>query len=113
MATNLALESRDLGDWSVVAATGEVDLYTAPQLREAIVGLVDGGRHRIVVDLSGVEFLDSTGLGVLVVGLKRCREHDGDLALVAPQDPVHKVLTITRLDKVFSIHDTVERATGG
>lgn len=111
MATNLAIESRDLGEWSVVGVSGEVDLYTAPQLRETLIDLVERGRHRIIVDLAGVEFLDSTGLGVLVVGLKRCREHDGDLALVAPQDPVHKVLTITRLDKVFAIHDDVDRAT--
>lgn len=112
MDTNLLVESREHGEWMVVEVRGEVDLYTAPQLREELTGLAEGGRSRIAVDLSGVEFLDSTGLGVLIVGLKRCREKDGSLALVGPREPVHKVLAITGLDKVFPIHDTVSQATG-
>jgi anti-sigma B factor antagonist len=110
--TNLLVESHEHGEWTVVEVQGEVDLYTAPQLREKLTGLTEGGRSRIAVDLSGVEFLDSTGLGVLIVGLKRCRERDGSLALVGPREPVHKVLAITGLDKVFPIHDTVSQATG-
>ncbi|MGH2725236.1 MAG: STAS domain-containing protein [Actinomycetota bacterium] len=112
MDTNLLVESRESGDWSVVEVKGEVDLYTAPQLREELTGLAEGGRTRIVVDLAGVDFLDSTGLGVLIVGLKRCREQDGALALVGPTEPVQKVLSITGLDKVFPIHGSVEQATG-
>ncbi len=109
--TNLIVEVRPAGDWSVVQVRGEVDLYTAPKLKEHIVGLVDRGTSRIAVDLDGVEFLDSTGLGVLIGGLKRCREQQGDLAIVAPRDPVRKVLGITGLDRVFTIRETVEQAT--
>jgi anti-sigma B factor antagonist len=110
--TNLLIDTQDRGEWSVVAARGEVDLYTAPSLKEELVSLVDRGRTRIAVDLSGVEFLDSTGLGVLIGGLKRCREGDGVLVLIGPRAPVQKVLSVTGLDTVFPIHQRLEQATG-
>lgn len=111
MAENLVLETSDRGDLTVVSVTGEVDLYTAPSLKERVADLVSGGRNRIAVDLAGVEFMDSTGLGVLIGGLKRCKEAGGSLTLVAPREPVLKVLAITGLDKVLSVHDTVEQAS--
>jgi anti-sigma B factor antagonist len=111
LTENLIVETRDAGDWTIVEAKGEVDLYTAPRLKEQLVQLVGGGRPRIAVDLQGVEFLDSTGLGVLIGGLKRAREAGGDLVLAGPRDPVRKVLSITGLDRVFSIHDSVDEAT--
>lgn len=110
--TNLVVESRDSGDWTVVEARGEVDLYTAPGLKEELTELIDRGKNRLVVDLGGIEFLDSTGLGVLIGGLRRCREGDGALVLAAPPEPVRKVLRITGLDQVFPIHDTVDQAVG-
>lgn len=113
MAENLILETSDRGDLTVVSVKGEVDLYTAPSLKESVADLVSSGRSRIAVDLGEVDFMDSTGLGVLIGALKRCREAEGALALVAPRDPVLKVLGITGLDRVFPIHDSVERATSG
>jgi anti-sigma B factor antagonist len=112
MTENLILETREAGDWTVVEAKGEVDLYTAPRLKEQLVQLVGGGRSRIAVDLEQVEFLDSTGLGVLIGGLKRAREAGGELALAGPREPVRKVLSITGLDRVFPIHESVDHATG-
>ncbi len=100
----------DAGGHVVVALTGEVDVYTAPRLREKLVELVTQGKHRIVVNLEGVEFLDSTGLGVLVGGLKRVRSHNGDLSLVCTQHRILKVFEITGLTKVFSIHESVDAA---
>lgn len=91
---------------------GEVDIYTAPKLREKLVELIDAGNDRIVVDLEGVGFMDSTGLGSLVAGLKRIRERDGELAIVCTREPVLKVLGITGLDRVFPVHDSVEKALG-
>lgn len=108
---NLLLESRESGPWTVVQPKGEVDLYTAPRLKEELSGLIQEGRSRIVVDLSGVEFLDSTGLGVLIGSLKRCREGDGELVLAGPNETTEKVLRITGLDKVFTIHGTADEAT--
>ena len=111
MAETLILDTNDHGDLTVVAVKGEVDLYTAPSLKERVADLVSAGRSRIAVDLAGVEFMDSTGLGVLIGGLKRCKEAGGSLTLVAPREPVLKILAITGLDKVFAIHDNVEQAS--
>jgi len=96
--------------FTVLAVKGEVDVYTAPRLREKLVELVSHGSQHLVIDLEGVDFLDSTGLGVLVGGLKRLRSHDGDLSLVCSQHRILKVFEITGLTKVFSIYDSVEAA---
>lgn len=108
---DLGIDVTDRGDWAVLAVTGEIDVATAPQLREALVGLVGDERSRIVVDLSGVDFLDSTGLGVLVGALKRARSHDGELALACAQPRVLRVFEITGLTQVFAIHETLDAAT--
>ena len=96
--------------WAVLAVGGEVDVATAPRLREKLIELVNDGQHRIVVDLTDVEFLDSTGLGVLVGALKRVRTHDGDLALVCTESRVLKVFEITGLTKVFAMYGSVDEA---
>ena len=98
--------------YTVLAVKGEVDVYTAPRLREKLVELASQGKYQIIVDLEGVDFLDSTGLGVLVGGLKRLRSHDGDLGLVCTQNRILKVFEITGLTKVFEIRDSVAAATG-
>jgi len=96
--------------FTVLAVKGEVDVYTAPRLREKLVELVSQGKHKIVVNLEGVDFLDSTGLGVLVGALKRVRSNDGDLYLVCTQPRIRKVFEVTGLTKVFSLFDTVDAA---
>ena len=111
-AGDLGLEDAERNGATVLTVRGEVDIYTAPRLRERLIELVSQGRHQIVVDLEQVEFLDSTGLGVLVGGLKRVRSHDGDLSLVCTQSRILKVFEITGLDKVFTIHGTVDAAVG-
>jgi anti-sigma B factor antagonist len=108
---DLGFEVEQRGTYTVLSVRGEVDVYTAPRLRERLIELVSQGSHQVVVDLEGVDFLDSTGLGVLVGGLKRLRSHDGDMILVCTQPRILKVFEITGLTKVFSIHDSVESAT--
>ena len=108
----LSLATRAEGDFTVVEVGGEIDVYTAPKLRECLVDLVNSGRHNLVVDMEKVEFLDSTGLGVLVGGLKRVRAHDGSLRLVCTQERILKIFRITGLTKVFPIHDSVALAVG-
>ncbi|MGH9244771.1 MAG: STAS domain-containing protein [Acidimicrobiales bacterium] len=98
---------------AVLAVTGEVDVATAPRLREQIVSLVADGNARIVCDLESVDFLDSTGLGVLVGALKRARTHGGDLVLVLTQPRILKVFEITGLLQVFEIYDSVDAAIAG
>jgi anti-sigma B factor antagonist len=106
----LSLQTRVAGDFTVVEVGGEIDVYTAPKLRECLVDLVNSGRHNLVVDMEKVEFLDSTGLGVLVGGLKRVRAHDGSLRLVCTQERILKIFRITGLTKVFPIHDSISGA---
>jgi anti-sigma B factor antagonist len=108
----LGLDVTESDGPTVLTVRGEVDVYTAPKLREKLVELVAQGRHTIVVDLEAVDFLDSTGLGVLVGGLKRVRSHDGDLILVCTHQRILKVFEITGLTKVFTIHDSVDAAVG-
>ena len=107
---DLTLDTREEGGRTVVAVGGEIDVYTAPKLREQLVDLVNDGRYHLVVDMEAVEFLDSTGLGVLVGGLKRVRAHDGSLRLVCTQERILKIFRITGLTKVFPIHASVDEA---
>ena len=95
---------------TVIAVNGEIDVYTAPRLREMLIRLVDEEKYHLIVDMEGVEFLDSTGLGVLVGGLKRVRSHDGGIDLVCTQGRILRIFRITGLSKVFNIFDSVEEA---
>lgn len=107
---DLTLSTRTEGDATVVEVGGEIDVYTAPKLREQLIDLVSSGSYHLVVDMESVEFLDSTGLGVLVGGLKRVRAHDGQLKLVCTQERILKIFRITGLTKVFPIYGTVDEA---
>lgn len=89
---------------------GEVDVYTAPKLKSRLIDLVDQGKFKIIVDLEDVDFMDSSGLGVLVGGLKRVRSHDGAIALVCTQENILKIFRITGLVKVFPIFDHQDQA---
>ena len=109
---DLSLNTRTVGDRTVVEVGVEIDVYTAPKLREALIELVQGGTYDIVVDMEQVEFLDSTGLGVLVGGLKRVRSHDGSMTLVCTQERLLKIFRITGLTRVFEIHPDVDAAVG-
>lgn len=95
---------------SVLGIAGEVDVYTAPTLRERIAEQLDAGQRDLVLDLTDVAFLDSTGLGVLVAGLTKAREAGGRLSLVCSRSSLLKLLRITGLDEVFAVHPTVAEA---
>ena len=94
----------------VIDVQGEIDIYTAPRLRELLIDLVSQGSYQLVVNLDKVGFLDSTGLGVLVGGLRRVRAHDGSLDLVCTQQRILKIFRITGLTEVFGIYQTVDQA---
>ncbi|HVV77390.1 MAG TPA: STAS domain-containing protein [Mycobacteriales bacterium] len=110
MDPDLSVAIRSEGNRTVVAVSGEIDVYTAPKLREHLIDLVASGQYQLIVDLEAVDFLDSTGLGVLVGGLKRVRSHDGSLDLVCSQDRILKIFRITGLTKVFAIHASIGEA---
>lgn len=99
---------------TVVSAAGEIDVFTAPQLDAELARATSAGASRIVVDLSQVDFLDSTGLSVLVKTLKRVREVEGgSLAVVVTADRVAKVFRLTGLDTLIPLHPTVDSAVAG
>ena len=94
----------------VVDVAGTIDISTAPRLRELLIDLVSTDNCQLIVNMDQVEFLDSTGLGVLVGGLKRVRAHDGSLDLVCTRERILKLFRVTGLTKVFGIHETVDQA---
>lgn len=106
---NLIINDRVIGESTcVLQVEGEVDVYTSPQLKQEIVAHIDKGLKHLVVDLSKVEYLDSTGLGVLIGALKRMREVEGDFALVGPGARIQRIFEITGLDKIFDIYPSLE-----
>jgi len=98
---------------TVVTVVGEVDVYTAPTLDEALSAALAEGNTCVVVDMAGVDFLDSTGLSVLVKALKRIREAEGSLDVVVSADRVAKVFRLTGLDKVIPLHAALADALEG
>lgn len=88
---------------ALIALTGEVDIYTAPRFKETMLDLLDAGVTSLVVDLSGVTFIDSTALGVLIGGLRRVHDAGGAMVLVVATPAVERILSITGLDRVFTI----------
>jgi anti-sigma B factor antagonist len=106
----LSLDSKIVAGRTVLAVAGEVDIYSAPTLRDRLTDLIESGDHTVIVDLSGVGFLDSTGLGTLVAGLKRASGLGGQLPLVCGQDRILRLFVITGLDSVFTIHASLGAA---
>jgi anti-anti-sigma factor len=96
---------------TVVFAVGEIDLATSPILREALVEALESRRH-LVVDLSAVSFLDSTGLGVLIRTQKQIAATHQSMSLVGPTGMVAKVLRITRIDEAIPVHPNLDTALG-
>ncbi len=107
---DLGITTSRSGDYTVVAVSGEVDIYSAPQLDAVLSELIAAGQVALVVDLTEVGFLDSTGLGVLVKALKRCREANGSVAVVTQGERVLRVFAITGLDAVIPVHPTLAAA---
>ena len=96
---DLVVQVEDRDGWAVARASGDLDLTTAPRLRERVVQVVTGGQPRVVLDLQAVDFVDSTGLGVIVGLLKRTRSQGGDLRLVSTRTGLQKILELTALDQ--------------
>jgi anti-sigma B factor antagonist len=109
-ALSVEIKSEHGGDAIVYRLGGSLDLATAPSLRAALIEAADEGKHDILVDLSHLEFLDSTGLGALIGAHRRALEHRGRVRLVVGDGTIQRLLTITGLMKVFAVYASVDAA---
>jgi anti-sigma B factor antagonist len=105
VGTSLPFEGR-----AVVALAGEIDLFTAPHFDEALVGVIDAGARRVVVDLSEVTFIDSTAVGVVIGGVRRLRAVGGAIDIVCPSENIRRILELVGLDRVVTIHASRQEA---
>ena len=110
-APSFGVTSKPTASGTMVIVTGELDAHTAPQVREVVEAAITPSAQ-VVVDLTDVTFLDSTGLGVFVTALKHLREVDGTLDLVITSPRVLKVFELTGLDVVIPIHEEISGALG-
>ncbi|MFE5992607.1 STAS domain-containing protein [Streptomyces sp. NPDC056453] len=110
MHPEFAISHRDEKGWTVVEVHGEVDVSTVPRIREYISACIEAGRYYLIVDLVGVSFMDSTGLGLFVHIGKRIRTHAGDLRLVITNPNVLQIFHITNLHQSLQIHDSAKVA---
>jgi anti-sigma B factor antagonist len=106
----LSVHAMSVRDVTVLALDGALDLVTAPVLRQHVVAEVASGRRWLVLDLTGLSFLDSAGLGQVVASLKRARTHDGDLQVVVPEPRIRRVFEVCDLDRVLPLHVSVDLA---
>jgi anti-sigma B factor antagonist len=95
---------------TVVRVSGELDMDTAPALQDFLQAVAEAGAGQVVLDCSELTFLDSSGLGILLVGFKELRERGGRLCLAAVQPPVEYVLRVAAVDQVMDVYDSVAAA---
>lgn len=98
--------------WTILSLSGDLDMAGAPWLRQEVVQLVAAGDTNLVIDLTAVDFVDSTGLGAVIGALRRVRSHDGELVLVCPETRLQRVFELCDLDRVFELHASVDAAVG-
>lgn len=107
---NLKIECTFRGKIALLAIEGEVDMYSSPDVRKALINLVKKKVPKIVVDLHTVSYMDSSGVATLIEGLQLCNKYGGHIVLVGLRDNVKEVFELTRLDKIFKILADVETA---
>ena len=106
----LEISTRDKGNATIVSISGDVDLYSSPQVRRIIIGLTEKKKPLIIVDLNQVEYMDSSGIATLVEGLQQVGKYSGEIRLFGLASAVREVFELSRLDKVFQIYVSEEEA---
>ncbi|HZX68620.1 MAG TPA: STAS domain-containing protein [Candidatus Elarobacter sp.] len=107
---DLSIHVHVIDEIEVFELTGSLDIATSPTVRAALISASERGSHQIIVDLTRVDFLDSTGLGALIGGQRRARELDGEVRLVVKEGQILRLLRITGLLKVFAMYPTLDDA---
>lgn len=95
--------TKEVGGIPIIAIEGQADIYSAPRLKQEMIRLLEAGKTPFVIDLTMVEYIDSTALGVLIGGLKRVKALDSNMPLICPIPRIRKIFKITGLDKYFDI----------
>jgi anti-sigma B factor antagonist len=110
MPIDFAVTPQSSNGLLVVEVAGEIDLFTAPDLKSAITEGLDAGSEKVVIDLTKTTFLDSTALGVLIGTVKRLRDNDGSMTIVNTDQNIAKTFEITGLDQILKIYATRDEA---
>jgi anti-sigma B factor antagonist len=114
MAIDFAITDRQVDDQThLVAVTGEIDLFTAPEFKQRVAAPIDAGRSNIIVDLTATTFIDSSSLGVLIGAHRRLKLRGGSLVVVCDNEAIVKTFRITGLDGVFTLVSSVGEALAG
>jgi anti-sigma B factor antagonist len=106
----LGIDVQKVEGLPVLLVKGEIDIYTAPMFKQAVVGLVSDGHSDVVIDLSGVTFMDSSGFGTLLGATRRLRPAGGGLYLAGANTTIQRMLRLTRLDTIMGLYETAEDA---
>lgn len=105
LGLDIKITTHKLTDDAVMAEIhGEIDVYTSPKVKEALTELTDKGKYNLIINLEGVRYIDSTGLGVLIGALKKVREHNGTISIICTNPQIKKIFNITGLVKIFGIY---------
>ena len=110
--TDIVLEPHNNGV-VIVHFTGRLDFVLAPEARERLAQSIGSGHRHLVIDLSGVDFVDSSGLGVLIDGTRKARDAGGDLCIADPHDQVRLLMALTGIDRIIQRYATLEEALDG
>ncbi len=101
---------REIDGNKVLDVMGEIDVYTAPQFKEAVNGIVDGGQKHLLINMAGVTYMDSSGFGTLLSATKRLKPKGGTVNLVKCNGAIDRILRITRLNQIFATFDNIDEA---
>lgn len=109
---NIRLDTqiRDMQGYKVLCLSGEIDVYSAPQFKQAVVSILDGDQQHLIVDMHDVRYMDSSGFGILLSAVKRLRPMGGTVNLVGCASPIDRVLHITKLDAIFALYENMDSA---
>ena len=107
---DIKVETKEVKNGHIISVQGEIDVYTSPRVKEIINELIEQGHFNLIINLEGVRYIDSTGLGVLIGALKKVRENEGSINLICTNPQIKKIFNITGLVKIFGIHKNEEEA---
>jgi len=106
----LKIEVERRGSATIARLIGSANMVSANHLQDQLLALVEGRPQRLVLDLSGLDFISSVGLGGIIAAHLRCRYHSGSIVLAAPTPEILELLKVTNLTRLFPIHDSVDAA---